>query len=127
MASHADASVREAAVNNLVFVDHTRESVAAVAQALNDPVQNVRRAAGVAMFALGDAAKHFVPALIAALDDTDYFVRRTAAAALSNCGSHGAPALSRLNELEDTDDDHLRAWIAEAQRRIDNSVPRESA
>ena len=32
MASHADASVREAAVNNLVFVDRTRESVAAVAQ-----------------------------------------------------------------------------------------------
>ncbi|MHB8866534.1 MAG: HEAT repeat domain-containing protein [Pirellulaceae bacterium] len=79
------------------------------------------------MFALGDAAKHVVPALIAALDNDDYFVRRTAAAALSHCGSHGAPALSRLNELKETDDDQLRAWIAEAQRRIGDSAPRETA
>lgn len=127
LTTHADASVREAAVNNLIFVARTRESVAAVAQALNDPVQDVRRAAGVTMFAFGDAAKHVVPALIAALDATDYFVRRTAAAALSNCGAHGAPALSRLNELRDTDDDQLRAWIAEAQGRIGDAVQRGTA
>ena len=125
--THSDADVRESAVSNLVFVARTEKTVAALADALDDPVANVRRAAGVMLFISGAASKYVVPALTPALDHRDSVVRRSVASALTNVGSHGRTAIPKLTELRDTDDDQLRLWVAEALKRIGEGVPATTA
>lgn len=112
--NHADPRIREAAVGNLLFCDRTQPTAMALSQMLNDPVRDVRRAAGAMLFTIGTAAKHVVPALIVALADDDYYIRRTAAAALSNVGTDVRAAIATLTALKNTKDQKLRAWVVEA-------------
>lgn len=116
--TYPDPAAREAAAHNLAVGERNEAAAIALGRALNDPIQEVRRAAGVTLYTFGIAAKHAVPALIAALDHDDYFIRRTAAAALSCVGTHGRPAVQRLAELKCTDDGLLRAWVGVALKRI---------
>ncbi len=117
---HAEPCVRESAAKALVYVVSPEEAtiVFALARALRDSDQTVRRAAGITLFIYGAAVKHVVPELLAALDDDDLYVRRTAAAALSNVGDHGRLAIPRLSALKNTDDALLRSWVVEALNRI---------
>ncbi|HWB14416.1 MAG TPA: HEAT repeat domain-containing protein [Pirellulales bacterium] len=116
--SHPDSEVRKRAAHDFVFLIPEEETVRALATALADPIEGVRREAGVNLFCSGESARHAVPELIAALDHPDVFIRRTAAAALSNVGPEARSALTKLNELRDTTDSLFRAWVAEAIRRL---------
>lgn len=117
---HPNPSVRRSAADNLVFVDFTPKTVAALADALNDPDSDVRTSAGVTLFIAKTGVRTIVPQLIHALEHSDLRVRRLAAACLSNLGSDAAAALPRLRQFGEATDRLLRLWVAEAVQNIES-------
>ena len=105
--------------DNLVFVEFTRETIDALAHALNDPDSDVRLSAGVTLFIANTAARNIVPQLINALDHSDVRVCRLAAACLSNLGADAQAAVPRLQQLGEAADGQLRSWVAEAIGEIE--------
>jgi len=111
---NSDPAVRERAAHDFVFITMDEHEVRALANALNDPSENVRRAAGLNLFIAGPKAKYVVSELVASLDHPDFFIRRASAAALSNVGADAGAALKKLEQLKDTSDEKLRAWVVHA-------------
>jgi HEAT repeat protein len=110
--------IRARAAADMFFLVPSAQVAEALAGALNDPVVEVRRAAGVTLFIAASQARTTVPALVAALDDADRLVRRAAAAALWTLGPAARDALPKLATLRESEDKRLRGWAAQAEKAI---------
>lgn len=112
----ADPGVRRAAADALGKAGAAAGPAApALAQALRDPVEEVRWAAGAALGRLGAPA---VPVFVAALAEGDASARRQAAAGLGELGAQGRPAGDTLRDHGRDPDPGVRMECAAALCRV---------
>ncbi|MHC4561608.1 MAG: HEAT repeat domain-containing protein [Planctomycetota bacterium] len=89
-----------------------------LAELLDHKEHDVRIRAAEGLVELDPDCERLLPMLIAELDSTDRFAPRTAARDLGRLGGRAAPAIPRLIEALEDDDDQVRLWASSALAQI---------